>query len=143
MWLRDFTTFYFFLKNLKISVNWIFRTICLVIQDLLFDWNGYCNLKFKTHTHALETTEAHSMNLTRIRMTKWAPSQLITGRVKFRIRNAIRYKFRCHALQNTSAGINYFAGVEHIDRTWVEIINLIYHSNSVIKKNNEIALYST
>jgi len=24
---------------------------------------------------------------------------------------------RCHGLQNTSAGINYFSGVENIDRT--------------------------
>jgi len=24
---------------------------------------------------------------------------------------------RCHGLQNTSAGINYFAGIEHVDRT--------------------------
>lgn len=26
---------------------------------------------------------------------------------------------RCHGLQNTSAGINYFAGIEHVDRTYV------------------------
>ena len=26
---------------------------------------------------------------------------------------------RCHGLQNTSAGINYYAGIENVDNTWV------------------------